>query len=183
MSKHTIELPDTLVARLERLALEGVFSDHLDEHHERATWAGLVRLAAAMLVRSACDDLPEPQIPLLPHAMHERAGTGGSPPAAAAARQSLIDHVLRLRAAIVDARRIIDDAGPHEDPMCAVVEVLDHALDATRVLVQQRGNHDDARRQLEQVLLLIDGDESQNDLAAKVRGAIDVLAILGVHRA
>lgn len=36
-----------------------------------------------------------------------------------------------LRAAIVEARKVIDDAGPHEDPMCEVVRILDDALVAT----------------------------------------------------
>lgn len=35
----------------------------------------------------------------------------------------------RLRAGIVEARKVIDDAGPSEDPICAVVAILDNALE------------------------------------------------------
>jgi len=67
-----------------------------------------------------------------------------------------------------------------------------HAL---RVLSQQHGDHDKARRQLEQLLLLIEDDKNQSEFAAKIREAIDLLrswkaesdaialANLGVHRA
>lgn len=66
---------------------------------------------------------------------------------------------------------------------------------AMRVLDQQHGDHDKARRQLEQLLLLIEGRENQKDLAATIRESINLLmswkaesdaialANLGVHRA
>lgn len=66
---------------------------------------------------------------------------------------------------------------------------------AMRVLDQQQGDHDKARRQLEQLLLLIEGRENQKDLAATIRESINLLmswkaesdaialANLGVHRA